>query len=226
VPEYRQRLAVARSHLAQVLHKLGESKTAEDLFLSASKSLEDLCRSDPKSVSCRDALAFVYAHFGTILQETGRTDEAQSVLQKARQAWKDLVDRHHLPEHEYNLAWFLANGPMASLRDPQTAMKLAKQAIDKAPANPNYWRALGAACYRAGQLQAGMEAIQEAIRLRGHAEARDWFLRAMLQQQSGQSAEARKSYDQARKSMESNSLGNTDAISLSKDAAGLLKVTD
>jgi tetratricopeptide (TPR) repeat protein len=226
VPEYRQRLAVARSHLAQVLHKLGETKAAEDIFRSSYTVLEDLCRTDAKTVSYRDDLAFVCASFGSLLQETNRLDEAETMLRKARQTWKELVGQHRSPEHQYNLAWFLANGPMAQLRDPQGAIELAKQAKDKVPANPNYARALGAAYYRAGQWQPGIQAIQEAIRLRGQSNACDGFLLAMLQQRLGQKDEAAKSYEKARKAMEANTKGNLDVVRMRREAAQLLKLAD
>jgi tetratricopeptide (TPR) repeat protein len=224
VPEYRQRLAIARNHLAQVLHKLGDLKAAEDTFRSAYQVLDELCRADPKTVSYRDGLAFVCASFGVLLQETGRPDEAETSLRKARRLWQELVDQHHLPEHEYNLAWFLANCPMVPLRDPQVATELAKRAKDQVPANPNYWCALGAARYRAGQWQAGAEAIQVAIRLRSEPSARDWFLLAMSQQQLGRRGEATKSYIQARKAMEANTMGDPEVARMQKEAAELLNL--
>jgi tetratricopeptide (TPR) repeat protein len=226
VPEYRQRLSVVRSHLAQVLQKLGEPEAAAEAFLAASKTLESLCRNDPKNPACYDDLAFVYAKSGGLLQETGKLADAEKTLRKARQTWKDLVDQYHLPEHAYNLAWFLADCPMMQLRDPAAAIEMAKQASDRAPANPDYWRALGAAYFRAEQWQNGLLAIEEAIRRRSQPNARDWFVKAMLQQRAGQTAEAGKSYQTAKKAMHANETGNLEVRRLQKEAAELLKLAD
>ena len=226
VPEYRQRLAVARQPLAQILHKLGDPKAAEEMFRSARQVFDDLAARIPKlsptatswHSSARASACCFRKRVGPTRPRPccerpgsfGRNSSISTICRNTDTTWHG--------------SWRIVRWPHCE--DPRAATELAKRAKNQVPANPNYWCALGAAYYRAGQWQAGVEAIQEAIRLRGQTSARDWFLLAMSQQHLGHPGEARKSYDQARKAMEANTMGDSEVARLRKEAAGLLKLAD
>src|SRR5262249_4762171 len=60
------------------------------------------------------------------------------------------VDPTRDPLHRDYLAWHLATCPDAKFRDASKAVALAKQAVELAPKEREFWNTLGAAHYRAG----------------------------------------------------------------------------
>jgi tetratricopeptide (TPR) repeat protein len=228
MPGYRERLAVFRSHFGQLLDKLGDHESAREAFDSAVELLEQLVQYAPDVVSYQNELAFVYSHLGALLQETGDSSGAEQALREAERRWQALVTESPSPEPEYfhNLAWFLVNCPDSQFRDPERAIELAQQAIDHAPQNATYHNTLGAAHYRAGKWPAAVDALQEAIKLRGQGNGRDWFFLSMAEWQSGETEEARTSYANGLQWMEENRPGNAELKRIRDEAAQLIGVAE
>ena len=94
------------------------------------------------------------------------------------------------------LAWFLANCPEVKLRNPEQAVKAAKEAVHLAPNSGGYWNTLGVAHYRAGDWKAALTALDRSLELRP-GDAFDFFFLAMVHRKLGHRNEARMHYDQA-----------------------------
>ena len=79
-------------------------------------------------------------------------------------------------------------------------MRLAREAVAKAPENSEFQGTLGAALYRLGDLDKAIPALTEAIRLRKPDDPLSSFnhyFMAMAQWQLGRHKEARESFTQA-----------------------------
>ena len=145
--------------------------------------------------------ALDYMRLGISLVTAGQAAEADIAFQKASESAPQDASLHNEPG--------LAFGhlpPDAKLRDPGRAVQLAKRAVELAPNESAYWNTLGAAQYRAGELeQARVEALKKSMELRtGGYTSNDWFFLAMAHWQLGDKDEARKWYDQAVEWMEKN----------------------
>jgi len=226
VPQYRERLAVSRSHLGQVLHKLGENGTARQAYREAIETLEQLMEDAPDDPSYSNDLAFACMHLGNLLRETDDTVEADKALGRARRLWLDLATQSPRPVYPHNLARFLVNCTDPQFRDPELAIKSAKQAKGQAPKNAFFSGTLGAAYYRAEDWKAATETLREAIRLRGRGNAWDWFFLCMAQWRLGESEEATESYNHACQWMQENRPDNLELRRIHNEAAKLLRVRD
>jgi tetratricopeptide (TPR) repeat protein len=90
-------------------------------------------------------------------------------------------------------AWLLATAAEAKLRDPARAVKLAKQAVERAPEQRAYWKTLGVAQYRAGDWKAAVAALDKAMPP-GGGDSTAGLFRAMARWQLGQREQARQEY--------------------------------
>jgi serine/threonine protein kinase/WD40 repeat protein len=96
-----------------------------------------------------------------------------------------------------NLAWIYATGP-ADLRNPEEALRLARNAVGLAPNKHEYLNTLGVAYYRLGQWEEAVAALQDAVKANGgKATAFDLFFLAMCHQDLGQRENARDCYGRA-----------------------------
>jgi hypothetical protein len=104
------------------------------------------------------------------------------------------------------LAWVLAIGP-STVREPQRAEKLARQACELAPDNCHSWYALACARFRLGQYPDALAALKQAESLTPKDDpklSRGWgvaygFLWAMTHHRLGESDQAKAAYDQTLK---------------------------
>jgi hypothetical protein len=96
-----------------------------------------------------------------------------------------------------NLAWLYATGP-ADLRNPEEALRRARNAVRLAPNKYEYLNTLGVVYYRLGRWNEAVATLQDAIKANGDkATAFDLFFLAMCHQQLGQLEKARDSYSRA-----------------------------
>src|SRR5439155_3126225 len=120
-----------------------------------------------------------------LLAERGMSDEAQSLLQQAKEDWKDL------PGVLNDLAWLKALEPSSPVGNLELALQMAKGAVDKDPENGNFWNTLGATHYRMGQWQAAITALEKARALHAGGDSCDLFFLAMAHWQLGNQEQAR-----------------------------------
>jgi tetratricopeptide (TPR) repeat protein len=85
-----------------------------------------------------------------------------------------------------------------AVKDPQQFVQVAQQAVTAKPKGAYWVGTLGAALYRAGQFDAALKRLNEALALDGKGgSAADWLFLAMTHQRLGQPDEARKWLDKA-----------------------------
>jgi tetratricopeptide (TPR) repeat protein len=123
-------------------------------------------RADDAIVQYQQALQinpnYVDAHvdLGNVLLQKGRADEAMAQFQQAQQI---APTDPWLPN---NLAWFLATGPDASLRNGTKAVELAERANQlTGGGNAIILRTLAAALAEAGKFPEAVETAQRALHL-------------------------------------------------------------
>ena len=61
--------------------------------------------------------------------------------------------------------WPWSKAPHAPQSDADTAVRLARQAVDWYPDEAAFWTTLGIACYRQGDLSAAAKAIEKSMEL-------------------------------------------------------------
>lgn len=229
VTVYRERLAVCQSHLGQLLHKMGDEARALKEFTAAVGTLENLIKDHPDIPRISDELAFVYNHLGHLHLTRNDAEQAQTAFQRARDLWQHLAKAGDSPAPEYlhNLVWFLASGAGPADRDPQEAVRYAKQLEKAAAHNPAYCLALGVAYYRTDNWQESIKWLNDSMRLRHEDDdARDQFFLAMAlwEQGEGTREEARKHYQEAVDWMQDTRPGNLQLRRIHQEATQLMGV--
>ena len=179
-PSNRQRLAIARSHAAVSLHRLGRNEDALLVFAAAEEELRSLADQFPKSPAYRYALAHVLAHKGTCLLEPEPTSESKSAFQEAISLWTVVASEGQV-EAAFDLASILSIGPLTDLRDFDLAVEFARKAHQAAPKNSRYQAMLAAALALQGDEPQKAETILSEIKAdRGEWTAREFFALAIL----------------------------------------------
>jgi len=133
---------------------------------------------------------------GTLLQATGRSEEAAEAFRNSIATYEKLAGEHpDSSDQKWRLAWILATCPMSQLLDPSRAATLARQAVQLAPELPVCWTTLGVAQYRLGEPAAAVEALLKAMELEYDGNPRQWLFLAMAHSQTGNREQARLWYD-------------------------------
>jgi len=167
-----------------------------------------------------------------LLRLAGCPIEAEQAARRAVAILEKLSDHPSLGA----LSWFLATGPFPQLRDPQTAIRLAKQALEQRPQNAYFLGALGVAHYRAGEWKAAIEALEKSTQLDPGGDPSSWlsggdpcrwlFL-AMAHWQNGGKQKGRSLYGEAvQRTEKSRSQDEEEVRRFRAEAAALLGVTD
>jgi tetratricopeptide (TPR) repeat protein len=126
-----------------------------------------------------------------------------------------------------DLAWLLATCPDGNYRDPSRAVESARKAIELSPAAGHLWNTLGVAQYRAGNLQAAVEALAKSNELhKGGQLAFNGFFQAMALWRLDQPNEARQWFDKAVAWMDANAKDNAELLRFRAEAAALLGITE
>ncbi len=86
------------------------------IYSMIEKAIEERLLEEPDSIS-------LYLELATVYHETGALDKAMETYEKIL-----VLDPDHAPSLN-NLAWILVTAPDENLRDPERALKLAKQAV-------------------------------------------------------------------------------------------------
>jgi serine/threonine protein kinase/Flp pilus assembly protein TadD len=125
---------------------------------------------------------------------------------------------------QYNqLAWIMATAYDQELRDPQQAVDLAKQAVEKEPQKHDYWTTLGVAQYRVRDWKASLTSLDQARHLGKEGGGVAFFL-AMAYWQTGDKSKARQWYDRAVRWMDQNKPQDEQLRHFRDEAATLLGI--
>ncbi|HTU21447.1 MAG TPA: protein kinase [Gemmataceae bacterium] len=100
-------------------------------------------------------------------------------------------EKSHDPRMAYLAAWICVLSADTEVKGKQL-VELAKQAVEREPREPDYLGTLGAAEFRAGNLEAASRRLKKALAIRGRRpSSREWLWLALVHQQMGQPSEAR-----------------------------------
>jgi tetratricopeptide (TPR) repeat protein len=186
ITHYREALQIKPDH-ANAHNNLGLALFRKGNVDEAIGHLQKALQSEPDSAN-------FHVNLATALLRKERVDEAIGHLQKALTNKADYADAHYglgnaflqkgsmaeaithyqkalqikpiYPEVQNNLAWLLATGAEASLRDGQKAVELARQANELTGGkNPVILHTLAAALAETGRFDDARRAVQKAIEL-------------------------------------------------------------
>jgi eukaryotic-like serine/threonine-protein kinase len=164
---------------------------------------------EPKSGTCWLELGLAHALAG----------DKQAALHACRQA----VELGSIsPNQLNNTAWLLATHKDPERREADSAVVLAKRAVDLKPGAGIFWNTLGAAHYRAGDLKAAVQALEQSMKLRAGGDALDWFFLAMASWQMGEKKQARTWCDRALDWTEKNSPDDDELLRIRAEATAVL----
>lgn len=179
IPDYRERLALCRSHLGLALCAQGNLAEGEPLLRESLSVLGDLIALAPELPQYKDDAAFLAAHLGEVHWNAGQHEEAADAFELAIRHRRELAEKWPAAEYQVRAAWLLAACPVESQRLPADALGLAQAALVEAPKNADAWSACGAAQHRADDHTAAIASLQKAIELRPFPVASDYFYLAL-----------------------------------------------
>jgi WD40 repeat protein/serine/threonine protein kinase len=214
--------------LAEVLSgtRLDASGAAISLQVEELRSAyEALRRRDPDLFTATAAQVSGW-HYQQALacQAAGRWEAALAHLDRVDEPGltsAGLQERRSFADN--NLAWSLATHPDPRLRDPRRAVALAKRAVELGPESGRFRNTLGVACYRAGDWEAAIAALEKSMELlAGGAESFNTFFLAMAHWQLGEKEEARRWYDRAVAWMDKNQPQNDELKRFRAEAEAVL----
>jgi serine/threonine protein kinase/tetratricopeptide (TPR) repeat protein len=191
-------LAGTLAGLAGLLKEPDRRSEAEEIRRRVIRIREKLTADFPENSQYRRELVLSYLHLASLLWELGRQTETAQPYRKA------LEQESEDPAVNNELAWFLATGPEAGLRDAGQAVRLAKKAVAAQPQSRNYRNTLGVALYRHGDDKAVVEELETAMTLGAGGNSVDWFFLAMAHWRLGNRDQARTWFDRAVQWMEKN----------------------
>jgi WD40 repeat protein/tetratricopeptide (TPR) repeat protein len=116
---------------------------------------------------------------------------------RACAALLELQEKSDDPRAAYLAAWVCVLSPDADVKGTRL-VELAKRVVDWQPEDPDYLCILGAALFRAGDLEDAARRLNEALALRGRrAGACEWLWLALVRYHMGLPMEARQWLDKA-----------------------------
>ena len=139
-----------------------------------------------------------------------------------------IVAQHpDIPQYQSQLASILATCPAVQFRDPQRAVKLAKQALQRQPQVARHWGVLGVAQYRANDPAAAIESLSKRMEMLDAVGSQWlWFVMAMAHHKLGNHPQARQWYDKAAAWMDKNQPPDEDYGRFRAEAAELLGIKE
>ncbi|MBI2826222.1 MAG: protein kinase [Planctomycetia bacterium] len=190
VPGFRQDLAGFYFYLSMASYAMGNRAQAIEQ-MRASEQLLNILRSEhPDALMYRDEWAIAVSTLAEMHELDKKPAEASAIYEAALAEYPDSLVLCT------EVARFLATYPDPAVRRPDEALRLARHATELASRDAGAQSILGIACYRTGQWQPAVDALQKSVALRAGGEAWDWFYLAMAHWQLGQQEEARKWFAQ------------------------------
>jgi eukaryotic-like serine/threonine-protein kinase len=222
--DLRLALALAYNDLILVLQTAGHSEAVLDCFPPFLALRRGVAVDFPAEQDNRISLAYYEAEYGRLLENAGRSREAEEVRRQIRDGYlKTIKSQPKDPAARNSLAWLLAIRPDAPPHDPIRAVGLAKEAVALAPTVGTYWNTLGVAHYRAGDLKAAAAALEVSMRLQSGGDAHDWLFLAMTRWRLGDPVAARRWYDRSLAWIEANAPFDQELLRFRAEAARLLE---
>jgi tetratricopeptide (TPR) repeat protein len=203
-PEIRHRTASIHVSIGNLYSMQGEHRKALDALVKAVAISEALTREFPADARYWHQLAHNRIYLAACLVGQGEKLQAAEVYRKAMGAFETAA--RLAPDDARvlnNLAWHLTISDVPTIRDPERAVKLARRAVKLAPDHGWMWNTLGRACYRAGNWDEAVAALEKSLALPrrratfDHDKASTWSYLGMAYGQLGEHQKARSSYEKA-----------------------------
>jgi tetratricopeptide (TPR) repeat protein len=222
---YRQFLGNHYFGLANILARMGNHD-------ELAKVMTEWPRFSPDSWREPQTVVDYLAHCVVLARKDGKLsgEQQKQVVEKyadlIKKPLQDAIERLGNDAVAHNtVARFLTfQDPL--LRDPARALPLAKKAVELAPKDGGYWNTLAWACYRVGDWQATVTAVEKAMELRQGGDSFNWFLLAMAHWQLGHKDQAGQWYDRAVLWMEKNHPGDDILRGFFAEATAVLGLRD
>lgn len=175
--KYRSQLAGCRTAHGVQFHLIGEAETSRTTLAKAIDEFRGLISETPDNRAHRHSLAWALTHLAEVEWETGNQPKAISHYQEAIALREELPTE---PEHRYAFTKLLLNCPDPDLADADRAIQLAQEITALAPQNPRYATVLGAAYYRADQIDEAIKTLEAVDDLspQGGSEHQFWLVLA------------------------------------------------
>jgi tetratricopeptide (TPR) repeat protein len=171
-----------------------------------------------KAIELDPRYSWAHSNLGRALLAKGKLEEAIACYRKAIE-----LDPRCALDHN-NLADVIVTYPDRKLGNAAEAVKLARKAVELAPAKSAYWTTLGAAHYRAGSWKEAVAALEKSMSLRNGGDGSEWFLLAMAHWQLGEKEKARTWFGRAVQWMDKNQPKKDALRRLRAEAAELMKI--
>jgi tetratricopeptide (TPR) repeat protein len=191
---YMRAAVAARPYSSHAVMNLGNGYAHLQQYDSAAACFRKAIELEPKNSTS-------YSNLGGSLERLGRPDEALAAYEQATNLSPGIYSASAYAEA--SLIHSTRSDPR--LRNISRASELAAKAVEVEPQASNHWTAVGIACYRGGQWQAALEALERSEKLGSHGSGGalhwddpvNWFFLAMCHYHLGHGAEACQFYERA-----------------------------
>ncbi len=216
IPSNRIELAMNEMQLAGILESKDLLVEAEIELRTSVVLLEKVFSDSPSDSTAVYRLIEALRKLGDLLFVRGSREGADPVYQRLLELPTNAGPAAGA------MAWHLANCPIVARRNPAKAMQLAKQAIDQAPLEGDFWTTLGAAQYRTGSYQESITTLQHAKQLGAdRGDSIPGFFLAMAFRQLGNEDAAEREFQEAQANLQAVPSWSGDAQKCLDEAAAL-----
>ena len=196
--ESARRAGIVHRELGDLLLALHRTAEAEKSLRRAVELHGELAQNLVEVPAYRVNLADDQYTLGVLLEATGRSAEAAEAFRKTIKLYEQvIVENPHWALSPRSMGWWLVTCPAVQFRDPQRALALAWQAIQRTPEQGDAWELLGVAQYRSGQPSAATESLRKALELTDGGEPEQWFFLALAYWQNQNHQQAWEWYSKA-----------------------------
>jgi tetratricopeptide (TPR) repeat protein len=211
------RLIGARRSLGRLLHKSGQLDSALAEYAHALQCVPAVPQGGSLAPDALEELAWLHLYRGDVLHDHGRSQDASVAYQESLVTFQKL---RPAPERLVEQALLLANCRWNEFRRPAEGVALAKKAIELVDDNPRYWRALGIACFRAGEFDESCRALRKACELQDEPQGLELYFLSMACRQRGELEQAAGYFQQANEAA-AGSPGDWDLAQVKNEAQQL-----
>jgi tetratricopeptide (TPR) repeat protein len=221
-PAVRYESGQAYRLMASVYCARQDAAQAIAMIRKAIKVFGDLVEAYPEQGSYRSDLVKTQYLLGLMKKSLKQPREAHDEFARTAELCRVACRYDYEADVLNTFAWFLADSPDPTARDPALAADFAERAVAKEPGCGNYWNTLGVALYRAGRWAAAVAALEKSMELKGAGNPYDWFFLAMAHRRLGHGDQARDWFGKATRALDRIPEQPEDLLRYREEAAALL----
>ncbi|HEV3445636.1 MAG TPA: serine/threonine-protein kinase [Gemmataceae bacterium] len=204
-PKARQLMGRINIVLGRVYQCCGDMIQAQEMYRKAGTVFELLVKEFPKETSYWNGLALAHHRLGELQHTMGELKQATAEFSKALDTYRQGLEVIPCPALLNDLAWLRVSCPLPEFRNATEAVAMAQRAIDSLPyccasypkVRGTYCNTLGVAQYRAGNMKAAVQALNQSMKLRDGGDGCDWVFLAMAYWRLGDQKQACAWYEKA-----------------------------